>query len=134
MNKEKDLSSSALQIYIYLLKKNPEPQPYSEIKKDLGLPKSTIHYNLDKLQKEGLVQETPNGYTVVEFQQLPALRNYISVFGKILPRYVLFSVFFAIMSIIQLLIQVVPEIRIVGFALSIFGLVWTLRDVYKYRL
>jgi len=134
--KEIDVSTSALKIYIFLLKKNPQPVPYSLIKEEVALPKSTIHYNLDRLQKEGLIEETPNGYKVKEFEQLQALKHYISVFGKVLPTYVLFVAFFfvSIVASALLISELIPQVKFVSFILSLIGFFWSIRLFYKYRL
>lgn len=133
-NKGLDLSAFALEIYIYALKKNPQPITFSHIKEDLGLSKSTIHYNLERLKKEGLLEETPDGLVVKQFEQLPALKHYIWVFGRIMPRYVLFMAFFVSMCGLLLVTELIPQVKLLSFLLAVGGLIWTIHELYKFRL
>jgi len=132
--KEVDLSRSALQIYVFLLKKNPLPVLFPEIKEATHLPKSTIHYNLDRLKREGLIEETAGGYIVKQFEQLPALKHYMSIFGKVLPKYILFSAFFFFVSLLLIISELLPQIKFLVVVLSMVGFLWSVRLVYKYRL
>ena len=80
-----------LRIYIYMLESG-RPVGVRELARDLGLPASTVHYSLRRLEELGLVASTPDGYRVAS--RLP-LEGFLYVRRRLVPRLAIYSLFFA---------------------------------------
>lgn len=85
-----DLPDTALRIYLYLLRSG-EPQGVRDIARALGIPASTVHYNLRRLGDAGLVSEDAGGYVVA---RVVAPEGYVVVGRRVLPRLLVHSSFF----------------------------------------
>ncbi|MGC9149151.1 MAG: helix-turn-helix domain-containing protein [Sulfolobales archaeon] len=85
-----DLSESAFRIYFYLLTEN-EPRGVREIARDLGMPVSTVHYNLKRLERIGLVKRVSDGYVIA---RIIKIRGYIVIGRYLIPRFFIYSLFF----------------------------------------
>lgn len=87
-NKETELSKTTIRIYLYMLSRN-EPLGPREIMRALGFSTpSLVYYHLRKLEEQGLVKKTNNGYIAV-----PGIKieGYIQLGRKLVPRLLLFS-------------------------------------------
>lgn len=138
MNEEKQSDqSAALLICIAIIKLNPNPVTFSEIKDTTGLAKSTLHYNLNKLVKDGLLAEVNGGYTIKNREAFFAttLKHYTVFFGKILPKYIFFTVVFMLALAFLITSEIfIPQIKFIGFLVLFLGIFASLRMVYRYKL
>lgn len=89
-NSLEELSGIATKIYIYLLVSR-EPKGVREISRELGVPVSTVHYNLKRLEEKGLIRRDINGYTIAA--TVP-LRGFIIIGKKLIHKFLLYSLFF----------------------------------------
>lgn len=86
-----ELSDIAARIYIHLLVSR-EPKGVREISRELGVPVSTVHYNLRKLEERGLVKrDNSGGYTVA---MVIPLRGFIIVGRTLIHKFLIYSLFF----------------------------------------
>jgi hypothetical protein len=129
--------SAELLICLTILKHNPSTVTFGQVKQQTGLAKSTIHYNLRKLVKDGLIEEANGGYKIKNREELlsTTLKHYTSFFGKVLPKYILFTWFFIGALIFFMLSEVfIPQLKFIGFIIVVVGIAQSLRMVYKYKL
>ncbi|QKQ99604.1 winged helix-turn-helix transcriptional regulator [Metallosphaera tengchongensis] len=76
------LTGTRRKIYYYLMKQNG-PVPLRRIQRELDLSSpSLVLYHLKKLEENGLVKETTEGYVVTKV----ILADYIKVFNVLVPR------------------------------------------------
>lgn len=85
-----NLEGIALKIYIYLLESSDDVG-VREIARELGLPPSTVHYHLKRLEELGYAKKTQDGYRVV---QRLKLRDYVVIGNKVIHRFTLYAFFF----------------------------------------
>ncbi len=85
-----ELSDIAIKIYIHLLVSR-EAKGVREISRELGIPVSTVHYNLKRLEEKGLIKRDYGGYTIVV--AIP-LRGFIIVGKRLIHKFILYSLFF----------------------------------------
>jgi hypothetical protein len=137
MDTEKPSESAALLICIHILKLNPNPVTFSQIKEATGLAKSTLHYNLTKLVKDGLLEEVNGGYKIKNKEEFlsTVLKHYTVFFGRILPQYIIFTWIFMGTLVFLILSEIfVPQIKFIGFIILAIGIWQSLRMVYRYKL
>lgn len=135
------LNDASLLICIAILKKNPNPVSYSDIKRLTGLAKSTLHYNLGKLIKDDLLEETDAGYKIKNRERFleNVLKHYTTVFfGKILPKYIIFTGLFIVSMVFLMVSEFVPPLlyplKFIIFFILFLGLITSLQMVLKYKL
>ncbi len=85
-----ELSDTALRVYLHLLRSG-KPQGVRDIARDLGVPASTVHYNLRRLKDLGLVSEDADGYVVA---RVVAPEGFVVVGRRVVPRLLVYSSFF----------------------------------------
>lgn len=90
-----ELSDTELKIYLHLLNRR-EPAGPRDIAKELKMPVSTVHYNLRKLEKKGLVERSLWGYTV---KGKTKIEGFVSIGARLFPRFILYSFFFLGISV-----------------------------------
>jgi len=86
-----ELTGTALRIYLHLLASR-KPVGVRELARALDTPVSTVHYHLKRLEEEGLVQRSSDGYTVARLLAPP---GYILVARRPLHRLTIYAAFFA---------------------------------------
>ena len=89
-------TGTALQIYL-LLVSSKEPMGVREIQTKIGLKSpSTVKYHLDRLRKEGLVFQTPDGRYAATKADNPLTSLYLFIRNSPVPRLIPASVSFAV--------------------------------------
>lgn len=107
MKKEDDvLVGKTLHVYRYAIKQN-KPVGVREVQRALKFKSPTsASYHLAKLEEAGLLKQTTEGYAVEKL----VLENYIKLRRMLIPKYLLFSLFFAVALIIDIVIFRPPEL------------------------
>lgn len=134
---EKPSESAALLICIAIIKMNPSSVTFGQIKETTGLAKSTLHYNLTKLVKDGLLEEVNGGYRIKDKEAFfsTTLKHYTFFFGKVLPKYIFFTVVFMLTLAFLITSEIfIPQVKFIGFLILFLGIFASLRMVYRYRL
>lgn len=90
-----ELSDTELKIYLHLLNRR-EPAGPRDIAKELKIPVSTVHYNLRKLEKKGLVERSVWGYMV---KGKTKIEGFVIIGMRLFPRFILYSFFFLGISV-----------------------------------
>lgn len=86
---EKALKGTALDVYLFLLKKN-KPVGVREVQRALGLSSPSVaNYHLAKLEEVGLLKRENGGYTVIKV----LLEQSIKLNRFLVPRYLFYSIF-----------------------------------------
>jgi len=75
-----------------------------EIARSLGIPVSTVHYHLKRLEDLGLIVQGPEGYRV---SRIMDIEGFIVIRHKLIPRLLVYSMFF--------LGVVLGEIFVIGY-------------------
>jgi len=94
-----ELAGARLRIYLVLLQSGT-PRGVREVARKLGIPPSTVHYHLRRLEEYGLVRREGDGYAV---RKLLAPDGYVMVIGKPVHRLALYAAFFAGATLSQIL-------------------------------
>jgi len=133
----KSNESAELLVCLAILKHNPSPVTFSQIKDATGLAKSTIHYNLKKLLRDGLLEENGGGYKIKDREAFfsTALKHYTSFFGRVLPKYIFFTwVFIGALFFLMISEMFLPQLKFIGMVILALGIIASLRMVYRYKL
>jgi predicted DNA-binding transcriptional regulator len=85
-----ELGEVSVKIYIYLLTSR-EPKGVREISRELGIPVSTVHYNIKKLEEKGLVRKDNNGYIIA---RVVPIKGFIVIGRKLIHKFFIYSLFF----------------------------------------
>ncbi|MEM0005380.1 MAG: helix-turn-helix domain-containing protein [Ignisphaera sp.] len=85
-----ELSDIAAKIYIHLLVSR-ESKGVREISRELGIPVSTVHYNIKRLEEKGLVKRDNGGYAIAVV--IP-LSGFVVLGKKLIHKFLLYSIFF----------------------------------------
>lgn len=85
-----ELSDVAAKIYVFLLVSR-EPKGVREISRRLGIPVSTVHYNIKRLEEKGLIKRNGDGYTIA---RTISLKGFVVVGRKLVHKFLLYSLFF----------------------------------------
>ena len=85
-----ELTGVPLKIYVYLLE-SKEPKSVREIAEALNMAPSSIHYHLKKLAGIGIIKRDINGYTV---NKKINIEGYMILMNKLIPRLLIYSLFF----------------------------------------
>lgn len=89
-------TGTALQIYL-LLVSSKEPMGVREIQAKIGLKSpSTVKYHLDRLKREGLVLQTPDGRYAAAKVDDPLTNLYLFIRNSPVPRLIPASISFAV--------------------------------------
>ncbi|MEM0473942.1 MAG: winged helix-turn-helix domain-containing protein [Zestosphaera sp.] len=92
-----DLSRTALKIYVYLLE-SKDPRGVRDIARALDMPVSSVYYHLKRLEDLGVIGKRGDGYVVVKI--IP-LEGYVFLGRKLMPRLLIYSLFFLGVSLSQ---------------------------------
>ncbi|ARM75671.1 ArsR/SmtB family transcription factor [Acidianus manzaensis] len=108
-------NSTRKKIYYYLLKQK-SPVNIKKIQKDLNLSSvSLVYYHIRKLEEEGLVKETNEGYIVEKV----VLSEFIRLYNHVIPISVFWASFF-VSSLILMITFLILDRPIDG---EIFGII-----------
>lgn len=135
LSEEIKLSRTAAKIYLHLLRKN-EVIGVREIARETGLPPSTVHYNLRKLEELGLIEREGNGYKI---KKVVSPDELIPIGGIFVPKLIVYSFFFLgtfVGFVIQLMADGINIDRLTATLVSLaaFAILFLegLRDAKKY--
>ncbi|MDT7900961.1 MAG: winged helix-turn-helix domain-containing protein [Acidianus sp.] len=85
-------------IYYYLLKQG-KPTGLKKIQRDLGISSpSLVHYHLRRLEEQGLVKETPEGYIINKV----ILSEFVKVANHLIPISAFWSSFFLTSLVLEI--------------------------------
>jgi DNA-binding Lrp family transcriptional regulator len=90
MNTARELEDIELKIYLYLLREN-KPHSIREIARALDMAPSSVHYHVRKMVEAGLLRRTSEGYIV---DRIIRIEGYIILWRRIIPRLIIYSLFF----------------------------------------
>ncbi|AWR97028.1 helix-turn-helix domain-containing protein [Acidianus sulfidivorans JP7] len=108
-------NSTRKKIYYYLLKQK-SPVNIKKIQKDLNISSvSLVYYHIRKLEEEGLVKETDEGYVVEKV----VLSEFIRLYNHVIPTSVFWASFF-ISSLFLMIIFLILNRPLDG---EIFGII-----------
>ena len=93
-----ELAGNALRIYLQILASR-KPLGVRELARSLGLPVSTVHYHLKRMEDEGLVKRSSDGYVVARLVVPP---GYVLLAGRPFKRLAVYGAFFAGFSLGEL--------------------------------
>jgi len=99
LTKEHDaLTGNTAEVYRYTVKMR-KPVGAREVQKALNLSSPRLAaYHLEKLEKAGLVKQTPEGFIVDRF----VLENFVRFYRLLIPKYFLYFAFFATAMVFQI--------------------------------
>jgi DNA-binding transcriptional ArsR family regulator len=103
-----DLGRVALRIYLKLLE-SEVPLGVRELARDLNIPVSTVHYNLRKLEELGVISRSSDGYVV---SRLIPLDGFVVVRKKLVPRLVIYALFFTGITLGELIVMITLGVNI----------------------
>lgn len=108
MTEVEDLGRVALRIYLRLLE-SEIPLGVRELARDLNIPVSTVHYNLRKLEELGVISKSSDGYVV---SRLIPLDGFVVVRKKLVPRLVIYALFFTGITLGELIVMITLGVNI----------------------
>jgi len=94
-----DLKGTSLKVYLALLKNGNKGGGPRTVQRELDLSSPSLaNYHIEKLVSMGLIErDTSGNYRVKRDIQIETLANFISLFGRIFPKYLVCAVFFTTM-------------------------------------
>lgn len=111
-------TGTALQIYLLLLSSR-EPMGVREIQTKIGLKSpSTVKYHLDRLRKEGLVYQTPDGRYAAIKSDNPLTGLYLFIRSSPIPRLIPASISFAVFIVTYSILSQQIDPFILGVTLA----------------
>jgi len=120
-----ELRGTGLRVYIALLKKGEGGSGPRTIQKELGLSSPSLAtYHLEQLINMGLAEKDFSGnYRLKKERSAEILSNFVNLFGVLLPKYILYSVFYTTMLITYVVIYPFRPIASVEYTVSLlFGI------------
>ena len=102
---ESELKGKTLLVYMHILKNPSDPVGVREVQRELGFSSPSVSsYHLNKLQDLGLVENVYGDYQLVKDIKVGVLKQFITLGGVMLPRYLFYAVLMTTM-LITFLIQ-----------------------------
>ena len=90
---ESELKGKTLLVYMYMLKNPAEAVGVREIQRSLGFRSPSVSsYHLTKLQDLGLVENVYGDYRIAKEVKVGVLRQFITLGGVMLPRFLFYAV------------------------------------------
>jgi hypothetical protein len=90
---ESELKGKTLLVYMHMLKQPNEPMGVREIQRELGFSSPSVSsYHLNKLQELGLVENEYGDYKLIKDVKVGVLKQFITLGGIMLPRYLFYAV------------------------------------------
>jgi len=101
---ESELKGKTLLVYTHMLKQPNDPVGVREIQRELGFSSPSVSsYHLNKLQELGLVENEYGDYKLVKDIKVGVLKQFITLGGVILPRYLFYAVLMTTMLMTYLI-------------------------------
>lgn len=106
-NEKNQLKGPTLQVYLAVLMKGPQGTGVRSIQRELGMSSpNQVSYHLSKLTSLGIVEKNEEGnYKVKERIEIDSLAGFIIFFGRLIPKYFLYAIFFSTMLIAYLIVN-----------------------------
>jgi hypothetical protein len=97
---ESELKGKTLLVYMHILKNPSEPVGVREVQRELGFSSPSVSsYHLNKLLDLGLVENVYGDYQLVKDVKVGVLKQFITLGGIMLPRYLFYAVLITTMLI-----------------------------------
>ena len=97
---ESELKGKTLLVYMHILKNPGDPVGVREVQRELGFSSPSVSsYHLNKLQDLGLVENVYGDYQLVKDVKVGVLKQFITLGGVMLPRYLFYAVLMTTMLI-----------------------------------
>jgi len=105
-NEKFQLKGPTLQVYLAILMKGSQGAGVRSIQRELGMSSpNQVSYHLSKLMSLGIVDKNEEGnYKVKEKIEID-LAGFVIFFGKLIPKYFLYAIFFSTMLIAYLIVN-----------------------------
>jgi hypothetical protein len=101
---ESELKGKTLLVYMHMLKRPNDPVGVRRVQRELGFSSPSVSsYHLNKLQDLGLIENVYGDYKIVRDIKVGVLRQFITLGGLMLPRYLFYAVLMTTMLITYLL-------------------------------
>jgi DNA-binding transcriptional ArsR family regulator len=97
MKPEQVLTGRTMEVYMYLVKQS-SPVGVRQLQRAMKFssPSGASHH-LEKLERAGLVERTMEGeYLVKQLVEVGALKHFLRIRGKVVPRQIFYSLFFGV--------------------------------------
>ena len=103
---ESELKGKTLLVYMHMLKNPSEAVGVREIQRALGFSSPSVSsYHLTKLQDLGLVENVYGDYRLMKEVKVGVLRQFVTLGGVMLPRYLFYAVLMTTMILTYLIRQ-----------------------------
>jgi len=90
---ESELKGKTLLVYTFMLKRPNDPVGVREVQRELGFSSPSVSsYHLNKLQELGLIENVYGDYKIMRDIKVGVLRQFITLGGVMLPRYLFYAV------------------------------------------
>ena len=100
---ESELKGKTLLVYMHILKRPNDPVGVRGVQRELGFSSPSVSsYHLNKLQDLGLIENVYGDYKLVRDIKVGVLRQFITLGGLMLPRYLFYAVLMTTMLITYL--------------------------------
>jgi hypothetical protein len=100
---ESELKGKTLLVYMHILKKPTEAFGVREIQRELGFSSPSVSsYHLNKLQDLGLIENIYGDYKLSKEVKVGVLRQFVTLGGVMLPRYLFYAVLMTTMLLTYL--------------------------------
>jgi hypothetical protein len=101
---EAELKGKTLLVYMYMLRIDQPVVGVREVQRALGFSSPSVSsYHLNKLQDLGLVESERGDYTLVREVKIGVLKQFVTLGGIMLPRYLFYAVLITTMLITYLI-------------------------------
>ena len=101
---ESELKGKTLLVYMYMLRSPTEAVGVREVQRELGFSSPSVSsYHLTKLLELGLIENVYGDYKVVKEVKVGVLRQFVTLGGVMLPRYLFYAVLVTTMIITYLI-------------------------------
>ena len=101
---EAELKGKTLLVYMYILRSKEPLVGVREVQRALGFSSPSVSsYHLNKLQELGLVENERGDYRIVREIKVGVLRQFVSLGGVMLPRFLFYAVLMTTMLITYML-------------------------------
>lgn len=101
---ESELKGKTLLVYMYIIRVNQPSVGVREIQRALGFSSPSVSaYHLNKLKDLGLVESIRGDYSLIRVVKVGVLRQFVTLGGIMLPRYLFYAVLMTTMLVTYVL-------------------------------
>lgn len=125
------LTPSTFRVYLIILKNSQ--LTLTDLANKTGWTKPTLLHHLNKLVKLELVQQIEDRYEAVKKVDIGVLCAYASVAGRIIPRYLIYAVFYTILLCATIVINIPLEAKVMTIILCLVNILVSIFEVRKYQ-